>query len=271
MWQQQTWKVHSIARSNQKETKCNETTEIKVLLLQLATGHCFCNWLLATATGYYLLTATATATGFCYCYWLLATGCSYGTATATCCKAGHKFVYPKFAYNYIKIKRDNKLRKGRGMGEKAKASLARNRSSKSIKPHKASMLTCLRCRVAWLLTMSNFDLWTLAICWRTLIYHSARYKCLGLAPNCGNKNSKLRFQRTRRSIKEWTANSNHIRLTYFTGKEKNNCLGSWHPSASALSALRSRHLESPSSSAVCTLHRYDMSYGQNLVHGEGTS
>ena len=110
------------------------------------------------------------------------------------------------------------MRTGRGMGKRAKASLARNRSSKSIKPHKASMLTCLRCRVTWLLTMSNFDLWTLAICWRTLIYHSARYKCL--APHCGNKNSKLRFQRTRRWIKEWTANSNRIRLTYFTGKEK---------------------------------------------------
>ena len=106
------------------------------------------------------------------------------------------------------------MRKETGMGEKAKASLARNRSSKSIKPHKAGMLTCLRCRVT---------LWTLTMPWRTLIYHSTTYKCLGR--HCGNKNSKLRFQRTRCLIKEWTANSNHIRLTCFTRKEEKRMSG----------------------------------------------
>ena len=40
------------------------------------------------------------------------------------------------------------MRKETGIGEKVKAGLAKNGSSKSIKPDKASMLTCLRCRVS---------------------------------------------------------------------------------------------------------------------------
>ena len=40
------------------------------------------------------------------------------------------------------------MRKETGTGEKVKAGLAKNGSSKSIKPDKASMLTCLGCRVS---------------------------------------------------------------------------------------------------------------------------
>ena len=97
------------------------------------------------------------------------------------------------------------------------------------------MLTCLRYRVSGAndasefnprlcLPLCNFYLWTLAMRWRTLICR------------------------------------NYVRLTCFPGKEENNCLGSWHLSASALSASGSTNLESPffEHSLPIAWIRYDM-------------
>ena len=116
-------------------------------LLQLATGY----WLLATASGYCkratcycnykLATATANrllATGYCYSKWLmtplplllLATGYSY-------------------CYLLLLLLLAGRLDKKTGMGDKVKASLARNGASKSIttKPTCLHVFTCLRCRM----------------------------------------------------------------------------------------------------------------------------
>ena len=126
-------------RSNPQKAKGNETTEIKVVLLQtgncdwpllllVATGFCYCYWLLTTSC-------------YCYCYWLPLLG------PATCCKAGQKFkVFQLIFLRRLYIKREGQqIERG---NRKGKGKPARNGSRKNIQPHKASLLACLRCRVS---------------------------------------------------------------------------------------------------------------------------
>jgi len=99
------------------------------------------------------------------------------------------------------------MRKATGTGEKVKAGLAKKGPSKSIKPDKASTPKCLGCTVSGanaaplkltrqnyscacvfchMACNRNFYLWTVTIMpLKTLIHHSARYKCL--AQHCGSK------------------------------------------------------------------------------------
>ena len=87
-------------------------------------------------------------------------------------------------------------------------------------------------------TRSSFYLWTLTLPWRTLIYDSAN-RCL--AQHCGNK----------------TATALPKNKMINQGMVK--CLGSWHPSASALSALESTDLENLLfEQRLQTLHGCDM-------------
>ena len=92
-------------------------------------------------------------------------------------------------------------------------------------------------------TQSSFYLWTLTLPWRTLIYDSAN-KCS--AQDCGNKTAN------------YASKKQDDRSNLSQGR-KNKCLGSWHPSASALSAFGSRGLENLLfEQNLQTLHSCDM-------------
>jgi len=70
------------------------------------------------------------------------------------------------------------------------------------------------------------------------------------------KNTKEQDEQSRNG--ERIAIKNKIKIDIFLWEEKNNCLGSWHPSASALSAFGSTHWENlPFEQSLRTLHGYD--------------
>ena len=92
-------------------------------------------------------------------------------------------------------------------------------------------------------TRSSFYLWTLTLPWRTLIYDSAN---ICSAQHCGNKTAN------------YASKEQNDRSNLYQGR-KNKCLGSWHPSASALSAFGSRGLENLLfEQNLHTLHSCDM-------------